>query len=84
MPSDSGRNKRKADGWTGKRVLGVTGGRGRHTHPPLGTPRVAEPMSSGHGTPGKIAFALRKFNPSYLYQQFLILNHPVSSRESKD
>lgn len=45
---------------------------------------VTEPMSSDRGTTEKIAFALRKLNPSYLYQQLLILSHSVSSRESKD
>lgn len=45
---------------------------------------VTEPMRSDHGMTEKIAFALRKLNPSYLYQQLLILSHSVSSRESKE
>lgn len=61
---------------------------GRYEHPLFGTQRVTpcctEPMSSDRGTTEKIAFALRKLNPSYLYQQLLILSHSVSSRESKD
>lgn len=82
-PSDT--TKHNTQGQTAKHMLNTT--RGGHMHPLFGTQRVSHKpgeslVRSDHGTIEPTAFALRNLNPPYLYQQFLILSHSASSRES--
>lgn len=46
--------------------------------------QIAQSILSDRGTREEIAFALTTLNSSYLYQQFPILSHSVSSRKSKE